>query len=123
MTMQQDTYGSLVPLTPEQIIAQIKETRRLIAERYQEITRLEHELHALEDAQLARAPRGTYRHHREDGPDIAVEAAVLETDGDAKRIQYQIPQWQARRGEEDAYIRWLRSPEELARFTPRDQPA
>lgn len=115
--MQQDTHGSLVQLTPEQITAQIKETRRLIAERHQEIARLEHELHALEDAQLARAPRGTYRHRREDGSDIAVEAAVLETDGDAKRIWYQIPRSQARRGEEDAYIRWLRSSEELARFT------
>jgi len=117
MTMQQDTHGSLAQLTPEQITAQIKETRRRIAEHHQEIARLEQELHALEDAQLARAPRGTYHHRREDGSNIAVEAAVLETDGDAKRIRYQIPPRQARRGEEDAYIRWLRSSEELARFT------
>ncbi len=115
--MQQDTNGSLAQLTPEHITTQIKEIHHLIAGHQQDIARLERQLHALEDAQLARAPRGTYRHRREDGSDIAVEAAVLETDGDAKRIQYQIPKSQARRGEEDAYIRWLRSSEELARFT------
>lgn len=110
--MSQETQGPLSHLT-----AQINEKRRLIAEHYQDIARLERELHALEDERLARAPRGTYRHRRDDGSDIEVEAAVLETDGDAKRIQYQIPQFQARRGEEDAYVRWLRSSEELARFT------
>lgn len=110
--MSQETQGLLEDLT-----ARINEKRRLIGEQYQDLARLERELHALEDERLARAPRGTYRHRREDGSDIEVEAAVFETDGEAKHIQYQIPQFQARRGEEDAYIRWLRSSEELARFT------
>jgi len=105
----------------EHLTAQINEKRRLIAEHHQDLARLERELHALEDERLARAPRGTYHHRREDGSDIAVEAAVLEADGDAKRIQYQIPRSQARRGEEDAYIRWLRSSEELARFTQEER--
>jgi hypothetical protein len=111
--MPEATQGPLSHLT-----AQINEKRHLIAEHHQDIARLERELHALEDERLARAPRGTYRHRREDGSEISVEAAVIETDGDAKHIHYQIPRSQARRGEEDAYIRWLRSPEELARFTP-----
>src|SRR2546421_1997101 len=107
--MQQDTHESLAQLTPSQITAQIKEMRRRIAEHHQEIASLERELQLYEREQLARAPRGTYRHRRDDGSDIEVEAAVLETDGDAKRIQYQIPPRQARRGEEYAYIRWLRT--------------
>ena len=102
----------------EHLTAQINEKRRLIAEHYQAIARLERQLHALEDERLARAPRGTYRHRREDGSEISVEAAVIETEGSAKQIHYQIPRSLARQGEEDAYIRWLRSPEELARFTP-----
>lgn len=112
--MSQETQGMLSHLT-----AQINEKRRLIGEHYQDIARLERELHALEDERLARAPRGTYRHRREDGSNIEVEAAVLEIDGEALHIQYHIPRSRARLGEEDAYIRWLRSPEELARFTPR----
>lgn len=111
--MSQETKGLLEDLT-----ARINEKRRLIGEQYQDIARLERELHALSDERLARAPHGTYRHRREDGSDITVEAAVIETDGNAKHIHYQIPRSLARQGEEDAYIRWLRSPEELARFTP-----
>ena len=111
--MSEAKEGPLSHLT-----AQINEKRRLIGEHYQDIARLERELHALEDERLACAPRGTYRHRREDGSEISVEAAVIETDGEAKHIYYQIPRSLARRGEEDAYIRWLRSPEELARFTP-----
>jgi septal ring factor EnvC (AmiA/AmiB activator) len=99
-----------------QLTAQIKEKHSLIGEHYQEIARLERELRALEDERLSRAPRGTYRHRREDGSEITVEAAVIETEGEAKHIYYQIPRSLARRGEEDAYIRWLRSPEDLTRF-------
>lgn len=110
--MSETTRGPLEDLT-----AQINEKRRLMAEHYQAIALLERELHALEDERLTRVPRGTYRHRREDGSEISVEAAVIETDGAAKHIHYQIPRALARRGEEDAYIRWLRSPEELARFT------
>jgi hypothetical protein len=116
MTMTQATQGPLSHLT-----AQINEKRRLIAEQYQAIAHLERELRTLEDERLTRAPRGTYRHRREDGSEISVEAAVLETDGEAKYIHYQIPRTLARRGEEDAYMRWLRSPEDLARFTPRGE--
>jgi hypothetical protein len=115
--MQEHGQVSPAQLSYEQVTARIKEMHRLIAEHQQEIARLERELHLYEREQLARAPRGTYRHRREGGSEITVEAVVLETDGDAKRIQYQIPPRQARRGEEDAYIRWLRSSDELARFT------
>ncbi len=99
-----------------QLTAQINEKRRLIAEHYQEMARLERELRALEDERISRAPRGTYRHQREDGSTITVEAAIVETDGAARCIWYQIPRQQARRGEEDAYLRWLRTREELSRL-------
>lgn len=110
--MSETKEGELSALT-----TQINEKRRLIAEHYQEISRLERELRALEDERIARAPRGTYRHRREDGSTIEVEAAIVETDGAARCIWYQIPRRQARRGEEDAYIRWLRTRDELSRLT------
>lgn len=106
------------PLNQEQMTARIKELYQLIAEHRQEITKLEREMRHYEQERLALAPRGTYLHHRADGSDIEVEAAVLETSGEAKCIQYQIPKWLSKSGEEDAYIRWLRSPEQLARFSP-----
>lgn len=116
--VQQNDEDVLAHLNHEEVTAKIKELHRLIGIHYGEIAKLERVLHRYEDEQLARAPRGTYRHRRADGSDIEVEAAVLETEGDAKYIHYQIPKWQARRGEEDAYMRWLRSPDEVARFTP-----
>jgi hypothetical protein len=60
-----------------------------------------------------------YRHRRSDGSEVEVDASVLETDGHAIHIEYQIPRSLARRGEEDGYLLWLRSPEDLKRFTPR----
>jgi septal ring factor EnvC (AmiA/AmiB activator) len=99
-----------------QLTAQIKEKHSLIGEHYQEIARLERELRALEDERLARAPRSIYRHRREDGSTLEVEAAIVETDGAARCIWYQIPRKQARRGEEDAYIRWLRTEDQLSQL-------
>ncbi|BCL82201.1 hypothetical protein ccbrp13_46660 [Ktedonobacteria bacterium brp13] len=99
--------------------ARLKELRTLIREHRHEIAKLQQELSQYERERLISAPRGTYRHRRSDGSDIEVEATVLETDGVALYIQYQIPKFLARRGEEDTYLLWLRSPEKLERFTPR----
>jgi hypothetical protein len=101
----------------EQLTTHIKELRQQIAEHYREISRLETELAHTEEARLQQAPRGTYRHQRESGGEITVTAHLLERDGEALYIQYTIPRGQARRGEEDGYMRWLRTPEERARFT------
>ena len=113
------TEVSLAHVSQPQLNARIKELHDLIAEHHREIARLEHELAQYKRARLDSAPRGLYRHHRADGTDIEAEAYVLETNGEATYIQYQIPTFKARPGEEDAYLRWLRSPEELKRFTPR----
>jgi hypothetical protein len=107
-----------MPATQEELTARIKELRRQIADHYQQISTLERELARTEEQRLQQAPRGTYRHQREGGGEITVTAAVLETDGQALYIQYTIPRGQAHRGEEDGYLRWLRTPEDLARFTP-----
>jgi hypothetical protein len=93
-----------------------------MAEHYVEIGRLERELARTEEQRLQQAPRGTYRHQRESGGEIAVSAAVIETNGEALYIQYTIPPGQARRGEEDGYLRWLRTPEERARFVRAPKP-
>lgn len=108
-----------LPLHQVQTTARIKELHTLIREHNAEISKLEQETHQLERERSIYAPRGTYRHRRGDGSEIEVDAAILETDGDTMYIEYQIPRFLARRGEEDGYLLWLRTPEELARFTPR----
>jgi hypothetical protein len=103
-------------LALEQMTDRIKELEVLRVEHLREMDKLEREQRYYERLRFEQAPRGSYRHRRHDGTDIQVEAAVLETDGEAKYIKYQIPWGHARRGEEDAFLRWLRTPEELARF-------
>ncbi len=104
-------------LPNEQLNARMKELRSRIVEHKREIDKLEQEFSQYERARLISAPHGLYRHHRTDGTDIEVEAVVLETQGEAKYIEYQIPRSKAQRGEEDGYLRWLRTADELARFT------
>ncbi len=107
-----------MPTTQEELTARIKELREQIADHYQQIHTLEGELHRAEEQRLSLAPRGTYRHQRQGGGEISVSAAVLERAWQALYIQYTIPRGLARQGEEDGYLRWLRTPEDLARFTP-----
>jgi hypothetical protein len=107
-----------MPTTQEELTARIKALRGQIAEHQQQIHDLETELHRAEEQRLSLAPRGAYRHQRQSGGEISVSAAILEREGQALYIQYTIPRGQARPGEEDGYLRWLRTPEDLARFTP-----
>lgn len=108
-----------LPSHQVQATARIKELRTRIREYNAKIFELEQEASKLEYQRSISAPRGTYRHRRGDNSEIEVDAAILEMDGDAIYIEYQIRRSLARRGEEDGYLCWLRSPEELARFTPR----
>ena len=108
-----------LPSRQVQATARIKELRSLMKEHYAEISKLEQEANQLEYQRSIYAPHGTYRHHRSDGSEVEADATVLETEGTAMYIEYRIPRSLARRGEEDGYLLWLRSPEELARFTPR----
>jgi hypothetical protein len=108
-----------IPSHQVQATARIKELRMLIGQHHAKIFELEQEAGKLEYQRSISAPRGTYRHRRGDNSEIEVDAGILEMDGDAIYIEYQISRSLARRGEEDGYLRWLRSPEELARFTPR----
>ncbi|GCE15303.1 hypothetical protein [Tengunoibacter tsumagoiensis] len=101
----------------EQVSQRLKELRQTIAEHTQVIARLEQEAQYYEKERLRLAPQALYRHCRADGSYIVAEAIVLETQGVAKHIQYQIPRSHVHRGEEDAYRRWLRTPEELALLT------
>ncbi len=105
----------------ELLTAHIKDLRQQIAEYRRKISRLEIELAQAEEKRLRQAPRGTYRHQRSDRSEVEVSAALLETEGEALHIQYTIPRGQAQRGEEDAYIRWLRTPEERALFIPKGE--
>ncbi len=109
----------VLPSHQVQATARIKELRALVKKHNAEIFELEQEANKLEYERSIYAPRGTYRHHRGDGSEIEVDAAILEMDGDAIRLEYRIPRSLARRGEEDGYLLWLRSSEELGRFTPR----
>jgi hypothetical protein len=108
-----------VTTTQQDLTARIKALHQQIATHHQAIYDLEGELHQIEKQRLQQAPRGTYRHQRQGGGEITVPAAVLETDGQSLYIQYTIPPGQAQRDEIDGYLRWLRTPEDLARFTPK----
>jgi hypothetical protein len=108
-----------LPQHQVQATAKIKELRARIREHKAELYRLEQEASQLEYQRSISAPHGIYRHRRGDGSEIEADATILETDGDAIYIEYHIPRSLAQRGEEDGYLLWLRSPEELRRLTPR----
>ncbi len=119
---QPGTIYTRLTLQPdgEEIVQHLQALKQHRAASYREVNRLEDEMVLYQRVQYETAPRANYRYKRGDGSEITVEAAILETKGSAKRIRYQIPVGLQRRGEEDAYIVWLRTPEELARLSERE---
>lgn len=119
---QPGTIHTRLTLQPdrEEIVQHLQALKQQRAASYREVNRLEDEMVLYQRVQYETAPRVSYRYKRGDGSEITIEAAILETNGSAKRIRYQIPVGLQRRGEEDAYIVWLRTPEELARLGERE---
>jgi hypothetical protein len=119
---QPGTIYTRLTLQPdrEEIAQHLQALKQQRAASYRELNRLEDEMDLYQRVQHETAPRASYRHKRGDGSEVTVEAAILETQGSARRIRYQIPVGLQRRGEEDIYLAWLRTPEELARLSERE---